>query len=84
MKEQQNHWAVLIGIGLLALVLSVGCGDTIKFRYDSFMSETNCRDFGTWRQAQTFFEAAGGPDYDPHRLDPDRDGIACEMLPGAP
>ena len=46
--------------------------------------DRNCSDFDTWREAQDFYEAAGGPDQDPHRLDSNGDGIACESLPGAP
>lgn len=46
--------------------------------------DRDCRDFATWREAQEFFIAAGGPARDPHRLDRDRNGIACESLPGAP
>ena len=44
----------------------------------------NCSDFDTWQEAQAFFESEGGPDSDPHRLDRDKDGIACQSLPGAP
>lgn len=40
--------------------------------------DKNCSDFRTWREAQTFYERAGRGD--PHRLDADRDGIACEAL----
>ena len=46
--------------------------------------DRNCSDFDTWAEAQAFFEAEGGPQSDPHRLDHDGDGIACESLPGAP
>ena len=46
--------------------------------------DRNCSDFDTWAEAQAFFEAEGGPESDPHRLDRDGDGIACESLPGAP
>ncbi|MCH7685184.1 MAG: excalibur calcium-binding domain-containing protein [Planctomycetes bacterium] len=46
--------------------------------------DRDCGDFDTWAQAQDFYEAAGGPDEDRHRLDGDRDGIACESPPGAP
>lgn len=38
----------------------------------------DCGDFGSWQEAQAFFERAGSGD--PHRLDRDRDGIACEAL----
>ena len=40
--------------------------------------DRDCRDFRTWQEAQSFYEAAGPGD--PHRLDGDRDGIACEGL----
>ena len=46
--------------------------------------DRNCSDFETWREAQDFFEAEGGPAQDPHRLDRDKDAIVCESLPGAP
>ena len=46
--------------------------------------DRNCSDFGTWREAQDFFEAEGGPAEDPHGLDRDGDGVACESLPGSP
>ncbi len=39
----------------------------------------NCSDFSTQAEAQRFFEAEGPGD--PHRLDGDNDGIACESLP---
>ncbi|MGG7566385.1 excalibur calcium-binding domain-containing protein [Rhodovulum sp. DZ06] len=42
----------------------------------------NCSDFRTHAQAQRFYTAEGGPARDPHRLDRDRDGLACEGLPG--
>lgn len=43
-------------------------------------ADKDCSDFNTWRQAQNFYKKHGGPKYDPHRLDADRDGIACESL----
>lgn len=50
-------------------------------RYDPMGRDRNCSAFPTHEEAQAFFIAAGGPDYDPHRLDGDNDGIACESLP---
>ena len=50
---------------------------------DEFV-DRNCSDFDTWQQAQDFYEAEGGPAEDPHHLDHNADGIACESLPGAP
>jgi len=42
--------------------------------------DRDCSDFSSWEEAQAFFEAAGGPAQDPHRLDQDGDGLACESL----
>ncbi len=53
-------------------------------KYDPDGPDRNCSDFETWSEAQAFFEAAGGPESDRHRLDRDGNGIACESLPGAP
>ena len=38
----------------------------------------DCSDFSTQAEAQAFFERAGPGD--PHRLDRDNDGVACETL----
>jgi hypothetical protein len=40
-------------------------------------SDRDCDDFLTQVEAQAFYEAAGGPELDLHRLDVDGDGIAC-------
>ena len=39
-----------------------------------------CSDFDTWREANEFFIAAGGPERDPYGLDSDGDGTPCEEL----
>jgi hypothetical protein len=44
--------------------------------------DKDCSDFKTWKQAQKYFKAHGGPQHDPDRLDADNDGIACEDLKG--
>lgn len=41
-----------------------------------YIAPVDCRDFATQAQAQRFFDAAGAGD--PHHLDDDRDGVACE------
>lgn len=41
----------------------------------------NCADFTTHAEAQAVFEACGGISNDVHRLDRDKDGLACESLP---
>jgi hypothetical protein len=43
--------------------------------------DRNCDDFATQAEAQAFFLSEGGPGNDPHGLDADGDGIACENLP---
>jgi hypothetical protein len=43
--------------------------------------DRNCDDFTTQAEAQAFFLSAGGPVRDPHGLDADADGVACESLP---
>lgn len=50
-----------------------------KLRYDPFGPDRDCGDFSSQAEAQAFFEAAGGPSSDPHRLDRDKDGLACEQ-----
>lgn len=49
--------------------------------YDPYGPDRNCGDFSSQVEAQAFFEAAGGPASDPHRLDSDDDGRVCESLP---
>ncbi|MEP6774497.1 MAG: thermonuclease family protein [Chloroflexota bacterium] len=56
----------------------VGDGD---LPYDPNGPDRDCSDFASHAEAQRFFIAAGGPAKDPHRLDGDHDGIACETLP---
>lgn len=46
--------------------------------YDPFGPDRDCGDFSSQAEAQAFFEAAGGPASDPHRLDGEGDGVACE------
>jgi endonuclease YncB( thermonuclease family) len=58
-----------------------GGGGVCGTPYDPHGPDRDCSDFATQAQAQCFFEAAGGPGSDPHRLDGDHDGIACESLP---
>lgn len=52
----------------------------VELRYDPHGADRDCGDFQTHAQAQAFYEAAGGPAQDPHRLDADVDGIACASL----
>jgi hypothetical protein len=43
-------------------------------------ADKDCSDFSSWKAAQKFYKNHGGPKRDPHRLDGDHDGVACESL----
>ena len=60
---------VLIVVGSLLLAPSASARDV------------DCGNFSSQKAAQIFFLKAGGPNYDPHYLDSDGDGIACESNP---
>ena len=47
-------------------------------------ADMNCSDFASWQEAQEFYLAEGGPNSDPHGLDANDDGVACQSLPGSP
>ena len=47
----------------------------------AYAADKDCGDFNTQKAAQTFYINAGGPEQDPHRLDADDDGIACDSNP---
>ena len=55
-----------LAVGLMSVGSSVAQGDM------------DCSDFRSWREAQAFYESEGPGD--PHGLDRDGDGIACETL----
>lgn len=46
--------------------------------YNPFGADLNCPDFSSQEAAQAVYEAAGGPSEDPHDLDRDNDGMACD------
>ncbi|AUR05120.1 hypothetical protein PhaeoP72_03183 [Phaeobacter inhibens] len=47
-------------------------------RHEASRDLKNCGDFPSSAQAQKFFLSEGGPVSDPHNLDGDGDGLACE------
>lgn len=49
--------------------------------YSCSADSYNCSDFSTQISAQSVFDACGGVSRDIHRLDADKDGVACESLP---
>jgi hypothetical protein len=66
---------LIAGVAILVLALAVPASAQFEDR--------DCSDFTTQEEAQVFFEQEGGPAEDPHNLDGDNDGRACETLPGA-
>lgn len=66
----------LVGLAIIGGIwwLQSGSNSPLRGDYD-------CPDFSTQKEAQTFFESNGGPSSDPHKLDQDKDGVACEALP---
>lgn len=67
----------------LARVLSLllVMAGTVALGGPATAADKDCADFDTQKQAQIFFLEQGGPEYDPHRLDADGDGVVCETLP---
>jgi Excalibur calcium-binding domain len=70
-----RHRRLVVPIFALALsAAAVAAKPAAAFR------DRDCADFGTHRQAQHFYEKHN-PSRDPHGLDADHDGRACEALP---
>ena len=67
---------VLILAALALAILAIGSMPSVASAADR-----DCSDFSSQRAAQVFFLRHGGPRYDPHRLDGDDDGVACEDNP---
>jgi hypothetical protein len=49
-----------------------------RFDPDGARGVVKCSDFMSWAEAQAFFIAAGPED--PHKLDTDRNGVACDDI----
>jgi len=76
-------WIILVLV-IGALLVGVWWLKSYNNSSSNGFSPTNdrdCSDFSTQKEAQTFFELNGGPARDPHKLDQDKDGVACETLP---
>jgi hypothetical protein len=58
-------------ISIIISILSLSA-ETVELRYDVNGPDRDCGDFNTHAEAQAFFEAAGGPQSDRHRLDDGR------------
>lgn len=74
-----RHIAHYVGALLIALtgalVFSGGTPAAHAF------ADRDCGDFNTQKAAQEFFINQGGPQSDPHGLDADGNGVACESNP---
>lgn len=78
---------VVAGLGLWGVSSLSSSNDSSSLQPDTDYTTTrpsssgdrDCTDFSTHAQAQAFFENEGYGD--PHGLDRDGDGIACETLP---
>lgn len=64
-----NFIRVFVAIGMIFILPITSYGQ----------ADRDCRDFNTQEEAQRFYERSGPGD--PHGLDRDNDGIACESLP---
>jgi len=72
-----------VAVALLALIgaLSIALlGEPTAGAQSALAADKDCSDFPHQRAAQKFF-LKHNPKSDPHRLDADGDGIACESLP---
>jgi hypothetical protein len=63
---------------MVAMIVAGAAGLAV-FGTPAVFIDRDCADFATHAQAQAFFKAQGPGD--PHRLDADNDGSACEWLP---
>ena len=80
-----QHRDVLVGLEQSAKSNQAGClwtggSFTETSQYAPSGPDRDCGDFGTWREANDFYVAAGGPERDLHQLDGDGDGVPCESL----
>lgn len=76
-------FGVIFGISFFSNTDNLGSVNQINNNnpYSYTTIDRNCSDFDSQIEAQLFFEANGGPNNDPHDLDRDNDGIACEWNP---
>lgn len=64
-----------------SLQIPISQPTTNSSKYSCLTNIYNCADFSTHAEAQQVYEMCGGVNGDIHRLDNDKDGIACESLP---
>jgi|GEM_PF-864984 len=71
--------AAVVLVMAVGLLVSAGWGTTAAA--STRIGDRDCGDFASQKAAQIFFLHHGGPQSDPHGLDADGDGIACESNP---
>jgi len=67
----------VLALALTALIAFSGTTATAAHQ----IIDKDCSDFATQKAAQDFYINHGGPQNDPHGLDDDSDGVACESNP---
>lgn len=75
--RRSRRGALRLGV---AAAVGLAAPATLARPADAFR-DRDCSDFATQRKAQRFYKRHGGPRDDPHGLDGDNDGKACETLP---
>jgi hypothetical protein len=76
-------WTALIAVaGIFYLLANPMALPSTDYRtYQCHRNVYDCSDFRARTEAQAGYQACGGLRNDVHRLDRDRDGLACERLP---
>lgn len=77
-KRLKAFLIIYLGLVVGTVIVRLIVDDT--FRSGFLHPDRDCGDFSSHWEAQRFYEQQGGPARDPHHLDADRDGIACERL----
>lgn len=71
-----GRWASwLLGLLLIAVGMMAA-----TWTSSAAVEDRDCSDFSSKAAAQKFYIDAGGPTNDPHQLDADDDGKACDLL----
>lgn len=83
MTPRISRWlALIVAAGSFALVSAPTTPASAHASHAPHArADRDCSDFANQAAAQAFFLANGGPGSDPHRLDAEGDGVACETLP---
>ena len=76
----KTRFATLAVLASVLLLSGVGAASAQTPQATASQPEPGCYDFNSQEEAQEFYEEEGGPRTDPHNLDSDGDGVACEGL----